>query len=72
MKLTRYTADGIDPVGCLGGNCEAFYRSDDGRYFVQGTSAAKLLTSAGALSDVPADEAVVEISPELVAAIKAL
>jgi hypothetical protein len=72
MKVTRYTGNGIDPGNCLGGHCEAFYRSDDGRYFVQGTVATRSLADSGAVVDVPSHEAVVEISPALVAAIKAL
>lgn len=72
MKLTRITANGIDPTNCLGGHCEAFYRSDDGRFFVQGAVATGGLAHSGAVVDVPSHEAIVEISPALVAAIKAI
>jgi len=55
--------------GCGGGQCPTLYRSDDGRYFVQGNTVSPDI-SAEIRESVPAGEEIVELSAEMISAIK--
>lgn len=55
---------------CSGGQCPTLYMSEDGRYFVQGNKADATLSEN--LTEVPAHEGVVELSSDMIAAIKRL
>jgi len=62
MKLEIIAASG-DTVGCKGGLCPTVYRSEDGRYFVQGFNVSDDVRSVVALAS---NESLVEISSELI------
>lgn len=57
----------LGPNNCAGGACPTLYRSNDGRYFVQG-----YITDAANQSDlqIPLGESLVEINVDLIKSIK--
>ncbi len=64
---TKLTEVELSIRSCAGGKCPTVYRSDDGRYFVQGYKVGGEIKS---LAPLPTSEDLVEISQELAEALK--
>jgi len=56
-------------TGCAGGKCPTVYKDNDGKLYIQGYVTNKEIKLAAPLGE---NEDIVEISPELIAAIKKL
>lgn len=69
LKLHRIVSDpGTGGNSCLGGKCPAIYRSEDGRFFIQGVLVRKEIKGQ---INIPKGEAVIEVPEILLRELKA-
>ncbi len=65
FSLKIYAFGGCD--GCAGGTCPTVYRSDDGKFYVQGYAVSEEIRSKVHLDE---NEILIEVSPELISSIE--